>query len=282
MYKKIMWFVDAQSPISASSYGKISTLASSLNASVTVMLDTRMRSLERWYWPKFDGFHKIKRDSEAIKTTLKNNISQELNSRNVEHDIVEIKADKFKSQIIHMVDNNASTLFVVDHHKQSSQHPIFQMFTHINTAILILTDKPWKKPLNVVAAVDPLHEHSRSGTLDNQIVSLTKDLGKFMKIQWTVAHACYVAPVLLEHKKRIIQTHADGLAEFAYDLNIPEKKTVLLKGMPEDVLPVWIEKNKIDLLLMGLVARNKLEDFWVGSTTSAFLHKPPCDMLLVK
>jgi nucleotide-binding universal stress UspA family protein len=76
--------------------------------------------------------------------------------------------------------------------------------------------------------------------------------------------------------------HHEGLNIFAEKNRLPDEQCVLLEGIPEDALSSYVNKHHVDIIVIGLVARNKLEQFWVGSTTSALLCDPPCDMLLIK
>jgi nucleotide-binding universal stress UspA family protein len=127
-----------------------------------------------------------------------------------------------------------------------------------------------------------MHEHARPEQIDDNIVSLTQNWASSLKATWTIAHCYYIASVLTKYKNKVLSVHHEGLNAFAKRNRIAHDHCVLLEGIPEDILTSYIDKHHVDVLVIGLVARNKLEQFWVGSTTSALLCAPPCDMLLIK
>jgi nucleotide-binding universal stress UspA family protein len=133
-----------------------------------------------------------------------------------------------------------------------------------------------------LAAVDPLHEHARPDELDDNIVSLTKVWATSLKSSWVIVHCCYIASVLTQYKSKLITMHREGFSAFAKRNRLHNEQCVLLEGIPEDALSSYVEKHHVGILVIGLVARNTLEQFWVDSTTSALLCSPPCDLLLIK
>ena len=55
-----------------------------------------------------------------------------------------------------------------------------------------------------------------------------------------------------------------------------------LKGEPDDKIPLFIEKNKIDLLIMGTVARTGISGFIIGNTAEGLLQNISCSMFALK
>ncbi|WP_413700173.1 universal stress protein [Psychromonas sp. KJ10-10] len=177
---------------------------------------------------------------------------------------------------------NANSLVVIEDSQPAKRHPIFQLLTQINAPILLLSNKTWKHPLNIVGAIDPLHENARPETIDDSIVEMMRHWGRDLKAKPTIAHCCYISPVLSQYKKKIMAEHQEALKAFSRKLQLNKDQQVLLDGQPEDILPSYVKNNQVDVLFIGLVARNKLSQFWIGSTTSALLTTPPCDLLLIK
>ena len=142
--------------------------------------------------------------------------------------------------------------------------------------------KVWKENINAIGAVDPLHENDRPAKIDEHIVQHLKSWEDSLSVKWKLIHCCYISSVLYQYKNKVLSMHQDGLKEFADQFRIKRDQYKLLEGLPEEALKSYINKNHIDILFIGLVNRNMLDKFWVGSTTSNFLYEPPCDLLLIK
>ncbi|MDP3561827.1 MAG: universal stress protein [Legionellaceae bacterium] len=56
----------------------------------------------------------------------------------------------------------------------------------------------------------------------------------------------------------------------------------LLKGRPEELIPIAITDKKIDILIMGTVARTGISGFIIGNTAENILQKIDCSLLALK
>tara|TARA_R110000868_G_scaffold329680_5_gene590469 strand:+ start:1136 stop:2080 length:945 start_codon:yes stop_codon:yes gene_type:complete len=86
---------------------------------------------------------------------------------------------------------------------------------------------------------------------------------------------------LLKSKKLVInQNFKSFLNEFESDdvEIIPEVK----KGKISTMLPNYVRKNRIDLIVMGTVCRVGISGFLIGNTAEAMLQKINCSVLAVK
>ena len=55
-----------------------------------------------------------------------------------------------------------------------------------------------------------------------------------------------------------------------------------LEGDPEEALPDFLEKEKVDLLIMGAVSRSRLDSALIGHTAERLLDSVSCDVLVIK
>jgi nucleotide-binding universal stress UspA family protein len=55
-----------------------------------------------------------------------------------------------------------------------------------------------------------------------------------------------------------------------------------IKGLPEQAIPDFVEKNGIDILMMGTVARTGIYSFVIGNTAENILQKLSCSLLALK
>ncbi|TEW54675.1 universal stress protein [Psychromonas sp. RZ22] len=180
------------------------------------------------------------------------------------------------------VHSQEQTLVVIEDNIVAKRHSIFQKLTAIDAPVLIVNKKPWRNPIKVLAAVDPIHENASTGRVDTHIVSYTEQLAALLKAKWSVVHCCNITWPLAKYKTKILAAHRNGLTFFAKKQRITLDKCILLEGMPETALTAHIIEQNSNILVIGLIARNKLEQLWIGSTTTALLTDLPCDMLLIK
>lgn len=61
-----------------------------------------------------------------------------------------------------------------------------------------------------------------------------------------------------------------------------ENRIQHIKGLPEQAIPDFIEKNSIDILVMGTVARTGIYSFVIGNTAENILQKLSCSLLALK
>lgn len=280
--EQLIWFIDSRFYYQTSSLDKIVRLANIHQKSIKVIIDASAQVTGRGYWHLFNNKEALSKELmltiEAKQTQLLKYFA--MNAIKVEVTINE--SANYLATLNTNVDSIKCSLVIIEDNIAAKRHSIFQHLADINAPVLLLTKKLWKHPINFLVAVDPLHENARPEMIDNNIVSLTKSWVEKLQAKWTVAHCFYVASVLTKYKNNVRAMHRDGLDIFAKNLKIPHEQCVLLEGIPEDVLASYIRQHHVDIITIGLVARNQLNRLWIGSTTTALLCELPCDMLLIK
>ena len=56
----------------------------------------------------------------------------------------------------------------------------------------------------------------------------------------------------------------------------------LLKEKPQEVIPKFVEKGSIDLIVMGIVVRSGIPGFFFGNTAEKILNRLDCSVLALK
>jgi nucleotide-binding universal stress UspA family protein len=280
--EQLIWFIDGRYFYKNISLDKIIYLANAHQRNIKVIIDIRIKSTERSYWHSMtenslkpnDELDVIYKKKEALLKTLKMSA--------IKAEIIETQsADHVKIINVELAKSNNSMLILEDA-PPKLRHPVFQTLAEINSPVLLLTNKVWKKPINILGAVDPLHENDRPAKIDENIIHHLKDWGASLDVKWTLAHCCYISSVLYQYESKILSMHKEAIKEFADKFRIKKEQYNLLEGLPEEALKSFINKNHTDILFIGLVNRSVFEKLWVGSTTSDFLYEPPCDLLLIK
>ena len=133
----------------------------------------------------------------------------------------------------------------------------------------------------IVAAVDPLHEHDESATLDTRILSEAFELAGQLDGAVEVFHAFnpFENPDVPEQAEK---THAEALTKLTEQFQVDRERVHLLAGSATDVLPHFATDQAAALTIMGGVSRSRLEHAVIGSTAENVLDQLPCDVLIIK
>ena len=163
---------------------------------------------------------------------------------------------------------------------------------------------------HVLAAVDPtpppdeadlLHLKSepapKDETLDAKILELASSLADEEGAEFHVVHA-WSAPGeglvrgdLMLAQEQVDRYVEDSRAEARKALDFllerfpdqPGRRFVhLLKGEPADVIADFAKAGRVDLLVMGTVARTGIPGLLIGNTAEAILQRVDCSVLAVK
>jgi universal stress protein E len=135
---------------------------------------------------------------------------------------------------------------------------------------LLLVKSPGKEGYgHVAAAVDPFHAHAKPAALDEDILAGACAMARLYDARLSAVH-CFV-PL------------ADSFGS-GWNMELPsmQEEIRLLPGTPGEVLPLFVEDEAVDLLVMGALARGRTADLIVGTTASDVLDAVACDLLIVK
>jgi nucleotide-binding universal stress UspA family protein len=93
----------------------------------------------------------------------------------------------------------------------------------------------------------------------------------------------YVEDVRQNHSQNLnalLSEVIDKLGQDTLEYLKPEKH--LLKGYPRKKVPEFAEETKVDLVVMGTVARTGISGLFMGNTAEAILNQLDCSVLAVK
>jgi universal stress protein E len=142
-----------------------------------------------------------------------------------------------------------------------------------------------------------MNQHDKPAALDDQILLLSKMLAE--KVQGEV-HAFHsydprmaiatttandYIPVSLpldEIEEQMHKDHQKGFRKITKSHMIDTDKAHLVAGLTHEELPAIADKLDADVVVMGAVARNRLQRLFIGSTAERTLEHLPCDLLIVK
>ncbi len=184
--------------------------------------------------------------------------------------------------------------------------------THPSSALrrLLLSDTSWQLirrspvPLWLVhdaqwngqrlcAALDPLHSADKPAALDHLLIRTSQALQTQFGLQTHYLHAQAPLPRSLMFDAEVAQEYEDYVTTStrehrqAFDTLITQHaidkaQAHLLEGFAEEVIPRFVRKHNIDLLVMGAIARGHLDNLLIGHTAERVLERVECDLLVIK
>lgn len=151
-----------------------------------------------------------------------------------------------------------------------------------NVPVLVLFNKPWRPPLNIVAAIDPFHDSDAESERDIRVVTSCRELSKALSARVTLLHCCNVPVYLAEHRRSVCNYRRESIREFAETNGFRSLGLAVVNGAPETEIRSYVNKSDVDILGMGSVSRGFWERYILGSTADELLTNPPCDLLLLR
>lgn len=149
----------------------------------------------------------------------------------------------------------------------------------------------------VIAAVDPLHEHDKPADLDDRILDSAIALCSTLDATLHVCHAFDPAPALAVSADAVTMPLAVPARELIDTLRITHTRAVhslvdrrqlgrdnlhIHQGPAHEILPGLATELHADVMVMGAVSRSALQRLFLGSTAERLMDRLPCDLLIVK
>jgi nucleotide-binding universal stress UspA family protein len=147
----------------------------------------------------------------------------------------------------------------------------------------------------ILVAVDPRAYDDEHADVNATLMELAKSLHEMAGGQVLVAHAwdlfgeqlmrSRLTPQQIEELKADERSEAEkALRELIYEhgLSLNPDQVVLKQGDPSIVIPQLVDRKKIDLLVIGTVARGGIARVMMGNTAETILNRVQCSVLAVK
>lgn len=153
--------------------------------------------------------------------------------------------------------------------------------------------------IRIVVAIDPETNDEIGNSLNLHLLKTGHDLAQRMNGEltvlscWDFAHEDYLnhsvfIKISKEEIARMIEEnrveHFQALESTLKEAGLSQDDYHLehLRGAPENIIPDFIGKNKIDLLIMGTVGRTGVPGFVMGNTAEDVIRQVECALLTIK
>jgi len=214
-----------------------------------------------------------------------------------------VSTDRPEANAIVSIADSCDAYFVVkgtQYHSPSERaslaHTDWQLIRKLERPLWFVKPFEWQESPVVIAAVDPVHSHDKTASLDHEIVKSGQNLidkcgGKLLlfhsyqrleeigaRVTWRIKPEKLITTKLDE---KIRQEHRDALDSLARESGIDAEAVHQLPGRTHELLPTFARNNGANLVIMGALARSGLQQRILGSTAAKTLDHLPCDVLVV-
>jgi len=164
------------------------------------------------------------------------------------------------------------------------------------SALLLVKQPSWPAAPTVLVCVDPLHVHAKPAALDEQMLDTGQLLASRFGGELHVLHV-YAMPGPMEvlgdaasiaametpgEDEQTVERARKALAELAARHEIPAARLHFRIGRPAHDIIEAAADLEAAFVVMGAVARRRLERLFVGSTAEEVLDALPCNVLVEK
>jgi universal stress protein E len=145
----------------------------------------------------------------------------------------------------------------------------------------------------ILAAVDPLHEHDKPAALDGELLATARLMAEVWDGRVHVLH-CYLSgeyvpfvapgaslppPFDGEPPEEV---HRQALQKLVAAQGLKASQVLLEAGDPRQRIPETAARLGVNLVVMGAVARSRIGRWMIGSTAESVLDRLDCDVLIIK
>ncbi len=150
-----------------------------------------------------------------------------------------------------------------------------------------------KKYARILATVDPDPADEEKSRLDQLIMDLAASLAELEQSELHVVHTWVlyseaILRVLVGNVKKLAndtrRTHKQWLNALLDKCALENlsPRVHLLEGKAKDLIPQLAKEKRVELIVMGTVARSGLPEFLIGNTAENVLSQVDCSVLTVK
>jgi universal stress protein E len=170
-----------------------------------------------------------------------------------------------------------------------------QLLRQCPSAVWLIKPEQPSRFEHVLAAVDATAHDEPHGILNVAILDIASSIAEASKCRFDVVYAwsIYGENILREHLKpgefeeleRTATTESEQAMDALlsrYGLSVGMENVHLLRGDASYEIPQFVVKEKIDLLVMGTVARTGIAGWFIGNTAERIFDKVSCSLLALK
>jgi universal stress protein E len=229
-------------------------------------------------------------------------LAQGLRRRGLEVVCTVVTRDSLSESIEYRLHEAPADIVAIEAHKHHHMarwfllHSDYDLIRHCPVPLLIVKSVRRAARRPILAAIDPWHQKDRPASLDGRIVDAARTMAQLQHVSLHSVHAYQplmdfvggsaFAPVAIPVSARDegAQTAMTRRRFKAFNTahRIAPRQSHLEMGDPIYVLPSVARSIKAQMVVMGAIARSRIDRLFLGSTAEQVLDALPCDVLIIK
>lgn len=279
---EIIAVMGGQKALSHAVCEKLVRLAQASHRSLRICIVAYRPSFSRFYLHEEAELNKAKQHYEQSIELLAESVGAEFKELAVAADVKILwQVDSFDA--LDAMDRSGEDVWFAMLDDQGVPRNIMRESVHrFSSPVFWLNPTAWSETISLAVGVDPMHEHDRPASTDNDLLITAKSLKRLLHSQLSLVHSCNFPAYVEQYREKIGILHRDSLDELAKQHHIPQSDVHLVQGNPDTALVSFVKKHHTSMLLLGSIARNPLHRSLIGSTTEELMRNPPCDLMFIK
>lgn len=295
--KNLLVVIDPTSKDKQPSLDRATLVASRTGAAVELLICDHNSALEDGYFTDRAAQQRARTALLAERMDWLEELAQPLRDKGIETRCkVRWGKPLYNEIIAHVKETSPDLVF-----RNATTHGTLQRLLFSNTSwqlirycpapLWLVREGEWRGQ-TAATAVDPMHSADKPASLDHRLIAASLELEKSgMHTQYVHSYNPLPKTLVLEAELVLAyddylaeaeQRHKDAFSELFAQYPVKPEQQHLLKGVPEESIPRFVQENAVDLLIMGAISRGNLENALIGNTAERVLENSDCDLLVIK
>jgi nucleotide-binding universal stress UspA family protein len=286
-------FVVSGNDLAEAAFSKAASISQSENSKVTFLV----------LHPNFSGA--LKDIQSTYESSLEDAIRQKLRKHNLPQDapvLFETAAPHFVTIIQHVLRGDYD---LVIKSAEKLEKKDLAGFKSIDMSLLrkcpcpvwLCRDSEYKDKPKILTAIDPFSETPEGHDLSVKLLEIGQDLAQSLGGSnaivscWDFEYEDFLrnAPFAKMDGSKVDaliveaeHSHKQALDKIILEADVGSYSIICERGKTSDVIPALVERENIDMVVMGTVARTGVPGFIIGNTAENILQSLSCSMFAVK
>ncbi|MCB1021603.1 MAG: universal stress protein [Acidobacteria bacterium] len=134
----------------------------------------------------------------------------------------------------------------------------------------------------ILAPVDPTAYEPREPGLNREILDTAASLADLDGGRMDVLHAWSAGPGAEAFREEIAKAAGEAFEKLVAAYGLPPEQVHLVEDDPADAIRAFVERNGVDLVVMGTLVRTGIAGVLIGNTAERALSALDCSVLALK
>ena len=162
---------------------------------------------------------------------------------------------------------NAEEIVILATADMTNRHTVhIELIKELPNPVILMTSRGWPACPLISAAIDPISKADSEFSRDKGVFQSSQEIADVVGGISRLVHSRFIPPQLRGFLNEIKAENDQAVISFIERLGISKDSLEIANGNPEYALVNYVEKNGVNLLVLGSTARSTSERNYLGST----------------